>query len=33
MVNRPPTNRRIDEMNRFFPPNGRWHTVFVNGLL
>lgn len=28
LTNRPPTNQRIREMNRLFPHNGRWHTVF-----
>jgi hypothetical protein len=28
LMNRPPTNGRIEEMNRLFPHNGRWHTVF-----
>ena len=28
LMNRAPTNRRIDEMNRIFPSNGKWHTVF-----
>lgn len=28
LMNRPPTDRRIREMNRLFPHNGRWHTVF-----
>jgi hypothetical protein len=28
LTNRPPTNQRVEEMNRLFPHNGRWHTVF-----
>ncbi|MDA7943974.1 MAG: hypothetical protein MPJ06_08265 [Nitrosopumilus sp.] len=28
LMNRPPTHDRVDEMNRIFPDNGRWHTVF-----
>lgn len=28
LMNKAPTNKRIREMNRIFPPNGRWHTVF-----
>lgn len=28
LMNRPPTNERVDEMNKIFPDNGRWHTVF-----
>ena len=31
MANRPTTNRRMDDTNRLFPPNGRWHTVFKDG--
>ena len=28
LMNKAPTNRRIKEMNRMFPDNGKWHTVF-----
>lgn len=28
LMNRPPTSRRVQDMNRMFPHNGRWHTVF-----
>lgn len=28
LLNRHPTNARIDEMNKIFPHNGKWHTVF-----
>lgn len=28
LTNRPPTSSRVSEMNKLFPPNGRWHTVF-----
>lgn len=28
LLNTPPTNERVKEMNRIFPHNGRWHTVF-----
>ena len=28
LMNRPPTSRRVQDMNRIFPHNGRWHTVF-----
>ena len=28
LMNRPPTSRRVHDMNRIFPHNGRWHTVF-----
>lgn len=27
-TNRPPTKKRISEMDRIFPSNGMWHTVF-----
>lgn len=28
LMNRPPTNKKVEEMNRIFPSNGKWHTVF-----
>ena len=28
LLNTPPTNKRIEEMNNIFPNNGKWHTVF-----
>ena len=28
LMNRPPTNQRVHDMDRIFPDNGRWHTVF-----
>ncbi len=28
LMNRPPTHTRIEEMDKIFPDNGRWHTVF-----
>jgi hypothetical protein len=28
LMNRPPTNEKVDEMNKIFPHNGKWHTVF-----
>lgn len=28
LLNKFPTNRRIEEMNKIFPANGKWHTVF-----
>lgn len=28
LMNRAPTSGRVREMNRIFPDNGRWHTVF-----
>ena len=28
LMNRPPTSRRVQDMDRIFPHNGRWHTVF-----
>ena len=28
LTNRPPTKERITEMDRIFPDNGKWHTIF-----
>ena len=28
LMNRRPTSDRITEMNKIFPDNGNWHTVF-----
>ncbi len=28
LMNKYPTNTKIDHMNKIFPPNGEWHTVF-----
>ena len=28
LMNKAPTNKKIDEMNKIFPDNGKWHTVF-----
>ncbi len=28
LMNKRPTNDRIMEMNKIFPDNGNWHTVF-----
>ena len=28
LMNTPPTNDKVDEMNKIFPNNGKWHTVF-----
>ncbi|RNJ76243.1 MAG: hypothetical protein EB829_06480 [Nitrosopumilus sp. H8] len=28
LMNRPPTHSKVDEMNKIFPNNGKWHTVF-----
>ena len=28
LTNMPPTNDKVKEMNRLFPHDGRWHTVF-----
>ena len=28
LMNRAPTHDRVREMNKIFPDNGRWHTVF-----
>jgi len=28
LMNKPPTNKKVKEMNNIFPDNGKWHTVF-----
>ena len=28
LLNRAPTNEKIEQMNKIFPHNGKWHTVF-----
>lgn len=28
LLNIPPTNDKVEEMNKMFPHNGKWHTVF-----
>jgi len=28
LMNKPPTNTKVEEMNKIFPHNGKWHTVF-----
>ena len=28
LMNRSPTDEKIDHMNKIFPPNGKWHTVY-----
>jgi len=28
LMNKAPTNDKVEEMNKIFPDNGRWHTVF-----
>ena len=28
LLNKFPTNSKIEEMNKIFPDNGKWHTVF-----
>jgi hypothetical protein len=28
LMNKPPTNEKFTEMNKIFPDNGKWHTVF-----
>lgn len=28
LLNKTPTNKKIQEMNKIFQSNGRWHTVF-----
>ena len=27
LMNRAPTNKKVEEMNKIFPHNGKWHTV------
>jgi hypothetical protein len=29
LMNKAPTNDKVKEMNKIFPHNGKWHTVFV----
>lgn len=28
LMNKAPTNEKIEQMNKTFPHNGKWHTVF-----
>lgn len=28
LMNKAPTNEKFEEMNKIFPSNGKWHTVF-----
>jgi len=28
LMNKMPTNKKVREMNKMFPSDGRWHTVF-----
>jgi hypothetical protein len=28
LMNKAPTSDKVEEMNKIFPDNGRWHTVF-----
>jgi len=28
LLNKVPTNESIEQMNKIFPHNGKWHTVF-----
>lgn len=28
LMNKPPTHDKVRQMNRLFPHNGKWHTVF-----
>jgi hypothetical protein len=28
VMNRAPTNSKVTELNKIFPDNGKWHTVF-----
>jgi hypothetical protein len=27
-MNKAPTNKKVKEMNKIFPHNGKWHTVY-----
>ena len=28
LMNKAPTNNKVEELNKIFPDNGKWHTVF-----
>ena len=28
LINKKPTNKKIEELNNLLPHNGRWHTVY-----
>jgi len=28
LMNKAPTSDKVEEMNKIFPDNGKWHTVF-----
>jgi hypothetical protein len=28
LMNKAPTNKKVHEMNKIFPSNGKWHTIF-----
>jgi hypothetical protein len=28
LLNKHPTNNKVKEMNKIFPHNGKWHTIF-----
>ena len=28
LMNKAPTNKKVEEMYKIFPDNGKWHTVF-----
>ncbi len=28
LMNKSPSDKKIDHMNKIFPPNGKWQTVF-----
>ena len=28
LLNKMPTNKKIEYMNKIFPHNGKWHTIF-----
>ena len=32
LLNKKPTNKKIEELNNLLPHNGRWHTVYEEDL-
>ena len=33
LMNRAPTSGKVKELNRIFPHNGKWHTVFEEKII
>ena len=31
LMNKAPTNKKVKEMNKIFPHNGKWHSVTIDG--